>query len=471
MQCFHKANHEDVTEQHQQMDIVKVNDDNDKSSLQALIEKVVNDEIKKLAQEMVGASGEVIKLSSAPLLDVDSVTEAATSETTMTPAGDTMEPESTELSDTPESSDVCSETELPAAAVAADFIKVETTETAPTEGNVEVSSEGETTTSASEPDESVTEESSISDSLLSAVGDLLSSILGLDSSDSKKTFEADDESAEESVNIDAKDVDSDAISQEAIAQTSEPEPAPTTTMPESEASIEVTKIERDTETLDETTTAGGEVNIEEDEEESGETTTTEPLKISNVDSNEVQDKPTNEIDLKIENLSSAQTSFVTENTPEQVTETVTDELSEGVKSEPDVLEVLAVIANDGDKLNSFDASINQVMNLVKGTEGRLALESVGSVVDSILIDKHMKDDVNDLDQIVYGTLKEIEDSMGMNEGAHMPADDHLREDLIKDFETEITRSLINTNFYENDDFVANSAKAALHYKREDEADF
>lgn len=430
----------DVTELHQQMDIIKVNGDSDKNSLQALIEKVVNDEIKKLAQETIGAS-EVIKLNSEPLLNVVSSTEPPLVDTT------TIADESqTEFVATTFSSD--GETTTSAPAVENEMIKLETitfdnTETSPTEQHrVEVSTtEVETTTSSLQPDESATDDGSISDSLLSAVGDLLSSILGLDSSlESEKTFtQTEDEIVGKTENAASADIALDATATSVDLQ-----PFTTTDAPESEASSE---IERGTQKFDETATPVGYEGERSGEEE------TVPLGISTVLSNDIQDKDLSEIDLKIENLASAQTSFATESP-----ETVRDEPSESISVEPVAFEILS----DGDKAASFEDSINRVMSLVKGTEGRLPSESAGNVVDSILIDKHMRDDVNDLDQIVYGTLKEIEANLGISRDAYEPIV-HRNEDAIKNFEMEI-----NVNPYDADNFMPNSAKAALQYKHDDD---
>ena len=112
----------------------------------------------------------------------------------------------------------------------------------------------------------------------------------------------------------------------------------------------------------------------------------------------------------------------------------------------------------------------------------MALESVGNVVDSMLIDNHMKDDVNDLDQIVYGTLKEIETNLGLIKEAPLMVDSYdpvvrQHNDFLQAyqsmFEKEITDSLVgeNKNLFEKDDFVPNSAKAPLLLRQQENFDF
>lgn len=473
--CFHKASN-DVTEQHQQMDVIKVNVQTNKNSFDSLIEKVVNDELEKLANEKspIGAS-ELIKLSSESFLNILESTEQASVETT-TLLEIVSEQDQTELSATTRSVITDSETILPtnAPAVETETIKLETISDDTTEtlqNRIKVPGEVQTTANSLQLDETVTDENSISDSLLSAVGDLLSSILGLDSSKEEKSDEnatVDGSMAEQQTVIaDNKSSDKIAFLKETIAPALALEPLTTTISFESEASSELSGIEQGTKRNDETATPVGYEGEQNNEEESGETTETVTLKISTLVSNDSRDKDINEIDLKIENLANAQTSFATENTPEQVTETVRLEATEG---ELEVLEVLSVEPSaDGVKPVSFEDSVNQVMNLVKNTEGRLSLG------DSVLIDKNMKEDMTDLDQIVYGTLKELESNLGMRqqELTSFNKEPAVKqgEILIKNFETQTKNTLINKHPYEFDNFMVNSAKAAMQYKRQDESDF
>jgi CheY-specific phosphatase CheX len=186
---------------------------------------------------------------------------------------------------------------------------------------------------------------------------------------------------------------------------------------------------------------------------------------------------------------------MTENTPELSTDTETvKETSSDVKNEKNddvddetVLEVISELSNEGEEARepvSFEESVNHVMNLVKGTEGRLALEAAQNVVDSILIDKHMNDNVNALDQIVYGTLKEIGSNMGLNGndnnhdmGIKEPTEtidpiDQQREEMIRNFESDINKSLVNAGPFDTfENFVPNSAKAAMYYKYQYDDDF
>lgn len=215
----------------------------------------------------------------------------------------------------------------------------------------------------------------------------------------------------------------------------------------------------------------------------------------------------NEVDLKIENLANVQTSFMTENTPEVYTEravvetvkeqsdttSVVKNESENYNEEDDddddkiVLETLSELTTIDDENDenenkpvSFEESVNHVMNLVRGSEGNLALEAAQNIVDSVLIDQHMDDSVSDLDQIVYGTLKEIETNLGLNEeDKNLPKDsfdpsDHEREEMIKNFETDINESLRRakpSEDYESLDIEPNPAKAAIYYKFQYGEDF
>lgn len=389
-------------QQANQMNVVKVNDD----GLQSLIEKVVNDELKKLANEKMGTIAvTVIKHESDEPLNV--VGSSQEPETTTLNDESTTELEQTDLTDTTESDNLDSETISPTITPAA----VEKLE--------EITEEVETTTNDLQSNgEEEDNGDHVSDSLLSAVGDLLSSILGLDNTN--------DDGRTESVDSNKSEVTT-----------------------ESQPFASVDEIDEGTETVDENATTPAGTQGEESEE----TGTTE-------DSNANQDKPTNEVDAKIYNLAIAQTSFATENIPLQVTETVRDETA------PDVLEVISVSSEE--KPDSIEQRINQVMNLVKGTEGRLALEAMGSALDSTLIDKEMKSNVNDLAQIVYGTIKEAETNFGLSEDkSEQVYSPSVHEDLIRTFEMEINDAVVDKNHFDHENFVPNSVKAALHYKHQD----
>lgn len=423
----------------EQLDLVKVDDDNGASSLQALIEKVVNDEIKKLAQEIV--SSEVMKASS---------NEAAVESTTT--VDESLIEQQTELSVTTESVDPDSETVLPtnAPAVESETIKLgtifdDTTETLhSSQPATKVVDDAETTTTNSlQADENVIEENSISDSLLSAVGDLLSSILGLDGT-AKEKVELNAGGGDNGERI--ENVDNESTDSIAVLKAKEPESFTTT---EVSSSVE---IEQGTEKMDESATPVG----YEGEEESAESETV-PTEATTIHST-TRLQSVSEIDLKIENLANGQTSL-TESTPEMFVENIVD----GFDFDPNMLEVISDPSSDTIKPISIDESVSQVMSLMKGE----------SRPDTILIDKNMANmanDVSDLDDIVYGTLKELETSLGMHH--EMPNDDIVsNNNLIKNLAAEITDPLTQKNPFDFDNFVVpNSAKAALLYKHDDDDD-
>lgn len=404
-----------MTELDQQMDVVKANDDGEKSAMEALIEKVVNDEIKKLADE------EHVLSSLASLSAINQ--QSAVS-------GDVMSVESFSTTDDPDT-----ETIFPTEAAP---LEAETTKIESSPSEDEVSQAAPTTAAPStvSPDrEEANDESEISDSLLSAVGDLLSSILGLDAS-SLRTKVEDSEPV-----VAADKVDSATVTEETVTPS---EPFSTPVIPfELQTVSEIEQgTERNSEMPGVTAVVSG--------EESG-TTGAAPLRVpSDVDTNRVRVEIVSEVDAKIENLANAQTSFATEDTPEHFTETLRDGPSEPIKVDADVLEVIV----DEEKPVSFEESVNHVMNLVKGDEGRLALR------EAMLLDKKQKD-ADEVDRIVLSRLKEL----GMQHGvAFEPMDVH-RDSIIQTIESEIIDS--SKHLVDNDDFVPNSAKAALHYKHLD----
>lgn len=439
------------------MEVIKVKVEGDgKFSFLSLIEKVAKDEIKKLAEEKLPIEKiELIKQSAPPALlniKVISSSKKVPVETTTL-----LDQETTaKLSVTTGSMNLDSETIMPtnAPAVESETIKLETVSDDTTEtlqNRIKVPEEVETTTNSLQLDENVTKENR-NDSLLNAVGDLLSSILGLESKKSDENAAANVENP--SVVADNETVDKNVVVKETIASALEPI---TTTIPlESEASSETSEIERGTEKMDETATPvgfEGERNIEMEMKKTSET-----MPHSSAGSEE---KIMSEIDLKIENLANAQTGLVTEITPELVTVTVREEPSETSDNEPDVLEVISDSSSDSDKPVSFEESVNQIMNLVKNSEGHLK--------DSVLIDNNMKQEVSDLDQIIYGTLKEVDSDLGMQEEMPMETFEPVisqKVDLIKNYGLEIAQ-----HPFKYDNFVLNSAKAALHYNWQDDVDF
>jgi hypothetical protein len=309
----------------------------------------------------------------------------------------------------------------------------------------------------------------VPDSLLNAVGDLLSSVLGISLSDLK---DDDDEEQQQQI-TDENDLHSHTTTEGDINEHEE----------------EVSEQQSAAAVVEDTVTSN---NVVDDD-----TAEAVAAGADSDDHNPTSEKApvVNEVDLKIENLANVQTSFVTENTPENYVDNTVKEQTESSDdtSETDddkiVLETLSELSTIADddlrggeeeeevrKPVSFEDSVKHVMNLVRGTEGNLALEAAQNIVDSVLIDSHMDDSVSDLDQIVYGTLKEIESNLGLNEGnKNLPADsfdlnerEHEREEMIKSFETDINESLRRINpddeDYESLEIEPNPAKAAMYYK-------
>lgn len=315
------------------------------------------------------------------------------------------------------------------------------------------------------------ENQKVPDSLLNAVGDLLSSVLGISLSDLK---DDDDDNEEQQQQVTSAEDDLNSTTKGDI---NEHEEVSEGTSEQSVAAVvEDTVTSTNVAIVDDDTAAGAGSSDDDHNPTSAEKA---PV--------------VNEVDLKIENLANVQTSFVTENTPENYVDNTVKEQSESSDdtSETDddkiVLETLSELSAIADDVKgeeeeqeevrkpvSFEDSVNHVMNLVRGTEGKIALEAAQNIVDSVLIDSHMDDSVNDLDQIVYGTLKEIESNLGLNEAnKNLPADtfdptEHEREEMIKNFETDINESLRRINpddeDYESLEIEPNPAKAAMYYK-------
>lgn len=416
------------------MDIVEHNDDSIESSLQALIEKVVNGELTKLVEEK-------FQLSTVPSLQTAEKTSSVALE----------EQEHPQSSFTTESANLDSETILPTDTPAVENEKMELETISETESLLQkhdkVSEEIDFVmpSTTTETQEDVTDE--ISDSLLNAVGDLLSSILGLETALSVAEKPTVDDHSGEKEKTDNENIDSNAVLKETAASSTEPESTST--------------ISFETETLNLVKSDEMTEGVTNNERESEATSETVPLKISHVNFNTaVKSDGISEVDVKIENLAKAQTSFVTESV-EQLIEIAKEEPIEETKFNPEVLEVIS----DEEKPVSFEESVNQIMNLVKGDEGRLALR------ESILKDKIMKQDEEDLDQIVYGTLKELEANFGMNQAISFEPIEMHRENLIKQIESEIRESTRQKSQIEDENFLPNSAKAAMFYKQRGDVDF
>ncbi|XP_070492552.1 enolase-phosphatase E1-like [Chironomus tepperi] len=197
----------------------------------------------------------------------------------------------------------------------------------------------------------------------------------------------------------------------------------------------------------------------------------------------------NEIDLKIENLGNVHdTNFMTENTPEVFTETVKEPempsempSSDDIKNEITILEAMPAMTVDEELVKpvSFEESVNHIMNLVKDTEDRMELENAQNVLNSVLIEHNaVNENVNN---ILKSALKEIETNFGMNESEiekeiQIPTDaletlDREREEMIKNFETDINESLIDSSIDQEDIYEPNMAKAALFHKFQYDDDF
>lgn len=422
---------------------VSVQDDN-KFSFLALIEKVAQEEIKKLSEEKLPETK-----PSPTLLNIKIISsteqEPTVQQTTLLMR---EEEDTTKLSITTGSMNLDSETILPtnAPAIENEAMKLETMselETKDTteslQNRVKAPEEEATTTNNLQHEDNVKKENSASDSLLSAVGDLLSSILGVGS---KKTAVVNEQQQNVIPEPDNETVDKAA---ERVKETVEVTPTTATNSLESEASSEV---EQGTEKIDETATPVGFEGERIIEMETKKTVETVPVLIA-----VSQDK--DEVELKIENLANAQTSLATENTPEQVTETVREEPSESSNNEPVVLEVISDPSTENEKPVSFEESVNQIMNLVKNSEEHVS--------DLMSVDD-MKEDVSDLELLIYGTMKDVESNLG--EDIKTETSEPVFIDLTKSLGTERSK-----HPFEYDNFVLNSAKAALHDRWEDDVDF
>lgn len=488
------------------MDIIKVNTHNDQSSLTSLIEKVIREEMKKLVQQNLIASdlpSDVVNIESESSLDAISDMPENLHETTVDSIEQSTEhvEESTafiESVDGDSQTIVTMTTNVPEAnsesIMAETNTNSENTESSETHEQNDIKLlDDENTTNLPTSDTSVGNESPTPDTLLMAVGDLLSSILGFIDNNTEGTFVHETAEVHEQEDSTTVTTDSDnentnvpESSQQTITTEVEQEIRTTTLNSQPPDSNEVAETEQGTERNEITATPSGydgEWNGETDTE--AETEVEEANEFSTISHAFDIAKP-NEVDLKIENLASAETSFMTEESgnimPESYTETVSvdqmsSESNSDIELDTEVLEVIPELPNDEQKSSSFQDSITKVMELVKGNDGRLALEAAGSVVDSILINKHMNDDVAALEQVVYGTLKEIESNLGLSDDdANVPADSfdpviQEREALLRQIEAEINDSVKSTNNFDYENFTPNSAKAAMQYKYQYDDDF
>lgn len=329
-------------------------------------------------------------------------------------------------------------------------------------------SNGETFTEDEKVSEETSSKNEIPEALLNAVGDLLSSVLGVSVTSIKNGLFI--------PTADATTAENDIIEDENVHT-------------EGSATTEDDIVEHSTEQDLSSSTSALELNEEEEiKTEATDVQNNESeIDTSVVTTPQESDASTiaNEIDLKIENLGNVHdTNFMTEDTPEVYTETVKEpeeQSSDDIKNEITILEAMPALTVEEELVKpvSFEESVNHIMNLVKDTEDRMELENAQNILNSVLIDHNtVNDNVN---HILKSALKEIETNFGMNEREiekeiQIPTDalemlDREREEMIKNFETDINESLIDSNIDQEDVFEPNMAKAGLFHKFQYDDDF
>ncbi|KAL7049820.1 hypothetical protein ACKWTF_003866 [Chironomus riparius] len=336
--------------------------------------------------------------------------------------------------------------------------------------NDDAESNGETFTEDEKDSEETSSKNEIPEALLNAVGDLLSSVLGVSVTSIKNGLFI--------PTADATTSSPDDIVDENIHT-------------EGSATTESDIVEHSTEQDLSSSTSGFEFNENNEEEEIKTEATDVENNESEIDTSVVTMPPesdagtiANEIDLKIENLGNVHdTNFMTEDTPEVYTETVKgpEMPTSDDTNEITILEVVPELTVEEGLVKpvSFEDSINHVMNLVKDTEDRLELENAQNILNSVMIDHNtVNENVN---HILKSALKEIETNFGMNESEiekeiQIPTDalemlDREREEMIKNFETDINESLIDSSIDQEDIYEPNMAKAALFHKFQYDDDF
>jgi len=334
----------------------------------------------------------------------------------------------------------------------------------------DVESNGETFTE----DENVSEETSskneIPEALLNAVGDLLSSVLGVSVTSIKNGLFIPTTDATTAKN----DIEDENVHTEGSA-TTEDDIVEHSTEQDLSSSTSALELNENNEE-EEIKTEASDVENNESEIDTSVVTTPQESDAGTI---------ANEIDLKIENLANVHdTNFMTEDTPEIYTETVKEpeeQSSDDIKNEIAMLEAMPALTVEEELVKpvSFEESVNHIMNLVKDTEDRMELENAQNILNSALIDHStVNDNVN---HILKSALKEIETNFGMNEREiekeiQIPTDalemlDQEREEMIKNFETDINESLIDSNIDQEEIFEPNMAKAALFHKFQYDDDF
>ncbi|KAG5677426.1 hypothetical protein PVAND_007184 [Polypedilum vanderplanki] len=357
----------DVTEQQQQQT------DNGQN-LHDLIEKVVNDEIEKLTNE---------SKTDAPNVEIAQSTNSI---------------DNTEQTEVTEAVDESATTTTITSSIEFDNHDDETSEAESISTNVP----NEQTTHEHQEEEEENDEdeagNEIPESLLNAVGDLLSSVLGItiddDESEVTQTTASKNEVEEENMHI-------------ATTESDNPQ------------------------------------STETNNEQQNETTMTLAA----------DDDKMTEVDKKIENLN-VQNTFMTENVPEIITESIKNNDDEN----QEILEV-----TEEENLSqpvSIDESVNHVMNLIKNAA------------------QDADRQVND----VYTTLKQIGTTFGLTESNTEESKDELKSlsidsydpETIKNFETDINEMVsvgVGAHPDEQENFVPNIAKAAMFYKYQYDDDF
>lgn len=105
------------------------------------------------------------------------------------------------------------------------------------------------------------------------------------------------------------------------------------------------------------------------------------------------------------------------------------------------------------------------MELVKGTESRLAMQNAAGVLEEVVLDKRIKDNLAQIDQIEDGFSEEIETN---HDSALKLEQNPERKALLKQIEDEIMASMKDSNDHDYETFIPNSAKSAMQKFQMDE---
>lgn len=107
----------------------------------------------------------------------------------------------------------------------------------------------------------------------------------------------------------------------------------------------------------------------------------------------------------------------------------------------------------------------KVMELVKGTESRLAMQNAAGVLEKVVLDKQIKDNLAQKDQIEDGFPEEIETN---HDSVLKLEQNPERKALLKQIEDEIIASMKDSNDHDYDTFIPNTAKSAMQKFQMDE---